>query len=108
MLTEIPKLGTDVRRYNLKTRVRFEKEGYGIREKRIVAIVRNENSITAHLPRNKTFKSQVSPMKLWPQALSYDNRGWAYLKDINNDNKAKIALDIIKIAYKSLTKHSSL
>ena len=102
MLTEIPKLGDDVKRYDLKTRVRFERDGYGGKERRIVALVKNENSITAHLPRNRTFKSQVLSMKLWPQALSYDTRGFSYLKGIDNENKVKIALAVIKTAYKSL------
>jgi len=104
MLMEMPKLGDDVRRYDLKTRVRFEREGYGGREKRIVALVQNENSITAHLPYNRTFKSQVSQMKLWPQAFSEDIRGFSYLKGIKNENRVKIALDVIRIAYKSLEK----
>ena len=102
MIEEIPRLGDDVRRCYLKSRIRFEREGHGRKERRIVALVQNKNSITAHLPYNRTFKSQVSQMTLWPQALSYDTRGFSYLKGIDNENRTQIALDVIEIAYKSL------
>lgn len=98
----IHSLGHDIQQYDLKTRVRFERTGRGRRERRIVALVKNKNGITAHLPHNTAFKSQVSQIKLWPQALSFDTRGYSYLKGINNPDKLKTALDVIRIAYMSL------
>jgi len=102
MLEEIPNLGDDVRRYDLESRIRFERTGLGRGERRIVALVKNKNGITAHLPYNRTFKSKVSKMNLWSQAFSSDKRGFSYLKGIDNENKLKIAMDVIRIAYKSL------
>ena len=99
MLEEIPKLGNDIRRSDLKTRIRFERMGRGRRERRIVALVKNKNSITAHLPYNKTFKSQVLRMRLWPHATSCDKRGFSYLMGIDNEMKVKIALEVIRAAY---------
>jgi hypothetical protein len=73
-------------------------------ENRIVGIEQRRDHIKLHLPKNLSFQVYIERLNLWNDAYSKNDRGYAFLNHVDNDDKVTIAKRLIQHAYESINK----